>query len=449
VVGIIIINLGFASFSEFEQILESEKDANHQFVYYQTDHFVYENKYNIVEYVEKFGLNTLLINDVEEYFVSNKVNGTHDKFVELDSFFTNREVKTNNDFTGLFKDKSLLLIEAESLSKMAISEELTPTLFKMMTEGMNFTGFDTPLLFGSTSDTEFMANTSIYPHSDGEVTFYNYAENSYPNSLPNKFIENGYSAISFHNHYPEFYNRDMMHNALGYQEFFVPIKMGIPAPSSDLTVLEKVKWILIPDQRFFSFFVTFNGHQPYDIELPESYQKYLDKVYEVYPDISNEYAVYLAKNMELDEAIQILIYNLIDNGRGNDVVLAVFGDHEPKGLVGEGLEEFLTVTNQTNDDNRTPFFIWSNDVEKLEIDKTSTALDILPTIFNLFEISYESDKVFGHDLLSDDYLGFSFTSTGEISGSSKSIEEYLNERKLSNWILELDYFIEKDFVIVD
>ena len=39
---------------------------------------------------------------------------------------------------GMFKDKNLIVITAEAFSPIAIDKELTPTLYKMYTEGFSF-----------------------------------------------------------------------------------------------------------------------------------------------------------------------------------------------------------------------------------------------------------------------------------------------------------------------
>ena len=55
----------------------------------------------------------------------------------------------------MFEGCNLILITAESFSYLAIDPELTPTLYKLQTEGFNFTNFYTPYWDVSTSDGEY------------------------------------------------------------------------------------------------------------------------------------------------------------------------------------------------------------------------------------------------------------------------------------------------------
>ena len=46
-----------------------------------------------------------------------------------------------NAYTGMFQDKNLILFTAESFSPWFISEELTPTLYRLTHEGFVFDNF--------------------------------------------------------------------------------------------------------------------------------------------------------------------------------------------------------------------------------------------------------------------------------------------------------------------
>ena len=68
-----------------------------------------------------------------------------------------------NKYSGMFKDKNLIVITAEAFSPIAIDKELTPTLYKMYTEGFSFSNFYTPIFYVSTSDGEYVSLTSLLP----------------------------------------------------------------------------------------------------------------------------------------------------------------------------------------------------------------------------------------------------------------------------------------------
>ena len=153
--------LTFVSINSMIKQVEATGEINN-FEIFGTDFYLYDTVNNPKAFVEKLGLLTYEFRDINSV-INNR------KDVELykdnvDSYFENRStIKKTNEYTGLFKDKSLLVIQAESLINLGISEELTPTLYRMITNSIQVTNFDTPLLIGSTSDSEFMTNTSFIP----------------------------------------------------------------------------------------------------------------------------------------------------------------------------------------------------------------------------------------------------------------------------------------------
>lgn len=87
----------------------------------------------------------------------------NDVLSELNAYFSSRTPTNKNEKTGMFKGCNLILITAESFSYLAIDPELTPTLYKLQTEGFNFTNFYTPYWDVSTSDGEYAALTGTIP----------------------------------------------------------------------------------------------------------------------------------------------------------------------------------------------------------------------------------------------------------------------------------------------
>ena len=59
----------------------------------------------------------------------------------LHKYFQAQTPTKTNDFTGLFEGKNLIYMVCESFSPEVISEELTPTLYKLANEGIKFNNF--------------------------------------------------------------------------------------------------------------------------------------------------------------------------------------------------------------------------------------------------------------------------------------------------------------------
>jgi len=59
-----------------------------------------------------------------------------------------------NEYTGMFKGKNLIIITAEAFNYAVIDPELTPTLHRLTTQGIEFTNYYEPLWSGCTSGGE-------------------------------------------------------------------------------------------------------------------------------------------------------------------------------------------------------------------------------------------------------------------------------------------------------
>ena len=57
------------------------------------------------------------------------------QLVEMDTYVQSLTPSSQNEYTGMFKGKNLIMITAEAFSEYVISEELTPTLYRMMNHG--------------------------------------------------------------------------------------------------------------------------------------------------------------------------------------------------------------------------------------------------------------------------------------------------------------------------
>lgn len=440
--------------------------AEGNFGIYQTDYYIYHMLYNPEAFVEKFGLITYGIRDGQKTIQEENDTALYKE--NIDAYFESvDDTKVTNEYTGMFEGKNLILIQCESLSNFALAnEELTPTLYKMRNSSIDIRNFETPVLLGSTSDAEFMSNTSFIPETDGFSVCYEYAENTYPLTLGNIFANNGYMTNAYHGNYGDYYNRKVTMPNYGYN-FFDSYLLGGQAGVADSYVSGQLSWIEVEQDKFMAFWITMSGHSPYedgDIGVKE---ENVAKVREVYPDLEDTYVYYLAKIMDLDQALEYLINVLTWTNRLDDTVIILYGDHRGKGILADG-EAFNNAYGDNASENpwinRTTMFIWSNSTEYTQIDKFGTALDILPTICNLWNLDYESKYAFGHDLLDLNYEGYSFDANGNIwndnfsydatnvtvtmhNGYSEDdaweiINSFYKKREVCGQILKIDYFAQ-------
>ncbi len=441
-----------------KKINETSGGEENNFMIYKTDYYLYDTVNNPEAFVQKLGLLTYGYRDVVSLLESKNANNLYDENL-INYYNSLSNLNENNDYTGLFKDKSLIVIQAESLNNWGISEELTPTLYRMMTNGINFKNFDTPLLIGSTSDSEFMANTSFIPEAEGYSVCYQYVNNSYPLTLGNLFNNNGYMTTAFHNNYKEYYNRDITFANYGYQ-FFDSYAMGVESETQDSLLSEQIAYIDAERDKFMSFWVSYSGHQTYTLDGVGVDSDDVAKIKEVYPDLNDDYVSYIAKTMDLDKAVEQILNVMEWNGRLDDVVILIYGDHIAKSLDFSSGSNFRQVFGDNESLTYTPMFIYANNMEGVTIDKYCTALDILPTLMNLWDFDYENKYAFGNDIFDNSYRGFAFDANGNCwnndfyyNSTDASITTYNGYSEAEAWNIVNDFNkkreICKETLIVD
>ncbi len=444
-------------------------DALHQedvFQMNKTDYYIYETIPSTNQFVEKFGLLPFGLRDGIS-LMETDILGQED-FEEVRIFLNNRYEHQENDMTGIFAGKNLFIIQAESFIDAAIDERLTPTLYKLKNEGININGFDTPMLVGSTSDTEFMANTSIIPNSEGYAICYKYPFNNYVTTLPKLFNEIGYNTVAYHNNYGEYYNRDVVFPSWGYKSFVDCTGLGLEDSQADSTVLDILKWIYVETNNpYMVYWVTYSGHQPYSLDSVGVSDEHVAEIKSLYPSLDDAYVSYLAKNMDLDESLGNFMNELAKAGKLDDTVFVFFGDHMVKGLDFDA-SSFYDGTNQGVDTAKkaTDLIIYNSATEALTYHKTATALDILPTLANMWGIEVDYHTILGSDIFDENYHGFYFSDWGIIktddftydyiydtltlnsyideNEANDMADYYLNMKEIAKKLLKLDYFGEDE-----
>ena len=158
---------------------------------------------------------------VRDFLVSFGLEGSPVKLGELDSYYEERaqEVGQENEMTGAFEGKNLIMVMLESMDTWLLTPEYTPNLYRLQQEGINFANNYTPLfLSAGTFNTEFISQTGLLPSVTG-LSSSVYSTNSFPFSLANLFEGAGYTANSFHSASPDIYSRGSVHVNLGFEAY--------------------------------------------------------------------------------------------------------------------------------------------------------------------------------------------------------------------------------------
>lgn len=434
----------------------SRKYANN-FMAYHSNYYIYHNVPNTNEFVKYMGLYTLLQKDIVSNFERKKSLSKEDGERIKTYLASNKEDKTN-EFTSLFKGKNLFIVQAESLNNIGIDKDLTPNIYYYQNSGITVSDFCTPLLVGSTSDTEFMANTSLLPVTSHFPVCYEYGSNTFKNTLAQIFKKEGYATLAFHNNYGEYYNRFKLFKSFGY-DFFDSTKLAVDNLCPDSLLGEKIAYILAEKEHFLGYWITYSGHQAYNLQETGVKEEDVKKIKAKYPQLSDEYVAYFAKAMDLDKALGDFV-NVMDwQGRLKDLVIILIGDHHAKAIdfkKGSNIDKVLNL-NETDNPylGYTSFFIWSPACSGKKISGVGTAKDILPTVTNLWGISKPNTSM-GNDLLNGNAYGFNADDDvwdrdnkynalinkyeGNESEALSLLKRYQNEKDIASLILNNDYF---------
>lgn len=336
--------------------------------------------------------------DFEELY-NNEDNET---IRTLHKYFAYERPTNKNEYTGMFEGYNLIMITAEGFFPYAVHEEVTPTLYKLINEGFVFDNFYTALWQTSTSDGEYVAMTGLIPV--GTRNMYQARNNLMPFVLGNQFNLLGLNSKAYHNHTYTYYERNETYPNLGYD--FKGLGNGLMLdsdvwPGSDLEMIEHTVDEYIGEEPFHVYYLTVSGHMNYTFVGNSMSFKNRDLVKDL--PYSSDVKAYIACQIELDRALEELILRLTEAGVADNTVIALSADHYPYGWDKECLDE---IAGHEVDPNfeifKNHFILWNPQIKTpIIIDKPASSLDILPTLSNLFGLSYDSRLLMGRDILSD------------------------------------------------
>ena len=328
--------------------------------------------------------------------------GGDEELQDMNQYFSQVAPTLQNEYTGLFAGCNLIYIVAESFSQYLLDPDLCPTLYRLATEGWQFTNFYTPLWNVSTSDGEYVACTGLIPKS-GCWSFSSSWQNALPFCLGNQFAAQGYpQPQAYHNHTYTYYDRDKSHPNMGYdyQGLGNGLEVTPDWPASDLQMMQLTVDNYIHQDRFHVYYLTVSGHLQYNFSGNAQARKHQQETADL--PYSEEVRAYLACNLELEQAMSYLLQRLDEEGQLENTVIVLSADHYPYGLTKESIDELAGHTVEENFElYRNGFILWKAGLQHQEIDRPASSLDILPTISNLFALPYDSRLLMGTDIFSD------------------------------------------------
>ncbi|MBR6959379.1 MAG: sulfatase-like hydrolase/transferase [Clostridiales bacterium] len=337
------------------------------------------------------------------------------KLKELDNYVANQTPSMENEYTGLFAGKNLIFLTAEAFSRELVTEELTPTLYRLMHKGIYFSDFYQPASAGTTGG-EYENIFAMLPMAGG-ASFKKTADHNNYMTIGNILNRQGYNGWAFHNNDYKYYKRNTTHVNLGYSNGFMGYGNGIEQfvkkqwPESDDEMIRGTLPMYIDKQPFNVYYMTVSGHGIYPKGSNAMVRKHWDRVQGLtqYNDLVKGY---IACNLDLEDALTYLISELEAKGIADDTVIVMTADHFPYGLdddAGLGKMPNLSqlygydVKNEWQRDHNA-LILWSGCLEKMdpiEISAPTSSLDIVPTLCNLFDVDWDSRLFPGRDVFSD------------------------------------------------
>lgn len=424
---------------------------------------------------ENFDIKKDEVKNVSKKIEYNKLDIDFDKLIEesndetiksMHEYFSSLTPSEKNKYTGMFKGKNLIFITAEAFDTIAIDENITPTLYKIANNGFIFNNYYQPLYPVSTSDGEYMNVMSLIP-KEGVWSFYKTSKNYMPFGIGNMFKKLDYNTYGFHNHNYNYYHREKSHTNIGLTYYGcgngLEKKMNCKHwPNSDFEMIKATTpYYLNDDKPFMTYYMTVSGHLNYNFSGNNMALRNKSKVKNL--NYKDSIKAYYATQIEFDKAIEELLNELEESGKLDDTLIVIAPDHYPYGLTTKDMNTVSRIDRTDKFENyHTSLIMYNPKIENKVVDKAISGIDILPTIYNLFGIDYDSRLLMGSDIFSNtEHIvilsdrsfitskGKYNSITGEFSNPNVSkeyidnINKIINEKfKMSSLILEKDYYKE-------
>lgn len=423
---------------------------------WQNPRNIYKNFNDANKSMSITGLYEYTIRNFYITFLQTEEEETSEDYEFLMEAFSvnNNEV---NKYTGIFKNKNLIFVQLEGIDDWLLTEKDMPTLYGMLNNSFVFQNhYSYYNGGGSTFNSEFAVNTGFITPLSYTQNAYSFNKNSFPYSMANMFKNQDYVVNAFHMNSGEYYSRQTNYSNWGYDKYYGLLDINDYKDKSytldrelinDVTFQEKM---FSKDSKFVDYIITYSNHLPftntkgvckllYDMEMDLNDTVDMgEESSSMFVQLTEEECIRKQAH-ETDYMMELLLKKLTELNLIDDTVIVVFTDHylytvEDKTI----LDKYKNTSN--NLINKTPFFIWQNNMKRTNIKEVTSQLNILPTTLNLFGINYNPNYYIGSDALSSNYKGIVFFSdyswydgniyvdNGVIANNKSSSQEYLDEK---------------------
>lgn len=338
------------------------------------------------------------------------------------NYLNENKQEDSDRLEGVAEDKNVIVLSLESTQTFVVDntlhgEEVTPYFNDLKEEGIYFDNFYHQVKQGRTSDSEFLLANSMYPLNRGAV-FFTHSGNEY-RGLPNLLSENGYFTNVMHANDKTFWNRNVMYDSLGYDDFFSKEDYPVTPEKSyswgyldEYFFQDSLNMMKDMEQPFFSKMITLTNHYPFT--LPED-KKYIEEG-ETGSGTLNRYFQTIRYQ---DEALKQFVEEFKNSELYEDTILVIYGDHfgiseNHQEAMGEYLDKEINDYEQFQL-QRVPLLIYGKGIDAEKNHTVGGQVDLRPTLTNLLGIKDENPIQFGHDLMDEDRRELMVTRDGNFA----------------------------------
>lgn len=422
--------------------------ADYTSEYFESDDYLFENLNVKISALKKFGTYGLYFTDIYNSLGIESAKKSIAEQQETMAYISNAktvsELNAQTEYTGLSANNNVITVMVESLEWFAIDDQLTPNLYALTQNALNFQSF---YARNKTNVSEGVGILGSYPKSTQFSTFYRsnsaVEAKSLPFSLPNMIKANNSNYVTnyFHNYYGYFYGRDSILPTFGFDtvtclENIDEYLDNPPAKFNDfmcdsIMIDACINEIAPTNKPFYSHITTVSMHGEYDFERPRiaefvaEVNNNLDYLRDYLPNNSNGvynlptnthdlnlFKNYKAAAMETDKAIGKLFKHLQDNNLLDNTTVVIYADHNTylsqltnkmKGFSDTELfnTELYRIPLLIYDEKATTKFKAENGGSNI-VDDFCTTFNIVPTVMDLLGIDYKPDFYQGTSVFTDD-----------------------------------------------
>lgn len=423
---------------------------------------------------------------IRDFFVTyirskDKKSVTESNFLD-EVFSENNDNFHQNKYTGIFKDKNVIFLQLEGIDDWLLTKDLMPNAYSLLNNSFVFTNhYSYYNGGGSTFNSEFMVNVGYMTPFTYPMNAYTLNKNDFPYSMANLMKKENYSIKAFHMNSKEYYSRGINYFNWGYDNYFGLKDLGVYEKNAfhldrELVLNETFNNEMFNgNSKFVDYVITYSTHMPFTSAYSVCRQllnhDYEEEMNTMESDEYNQFIENLnlteedcikRQAKETDYMIGLLMNNLKEKGLYDNTVIVAYADHYLYTVNDREILKRNGKDLESNLINHTPFFIWSSNTKKQEINKLTSQINILPTVLNLLGINYNDKWYIGKDVLDNNYNpmlvfvdmswydGTYYVKDGEVINNKKIDSELLEQKnsyaeylvKKNDLVLKYNYFKE-------